>query len=97
MGMNEVFRLRSDVRFRTVLDEGVVVCQDAAEVLVLNEVGARILELTDGEMEVEEIYCRLKREFSAPEDDIRRDLESFLADLSEAGVIERSMQKAEES
>ena len=96
-GSNEVYRRRDDVRFRTVLEEGVVVRQDAAEVLVLNEVGARILELIDGNLEVEGIYHRLLQEFAVPEDDLRRDLDAFLADLREARVIERTPRGTEES
>jgi hypothetical protein len=41
------YRLAPDVRFRVVGDEGVVVRQDAGEVLVVNGVAARVLELLD--------------------------------------------------
>lgn len=41
------YRLASDVRFRVVGGEGVVVLQEAAEVLVVNGVAARVLELLD--------------------------------------------------
>lgn len=41
------YRLAPDVRFRVVSGEGVVVRQDAGEVLVVNGVAARVLELLD--------------------------------------------------
>ena len=85
-----VFRRCRDVRFRTVLDEGVVVKQATAEVMVLNEVGARVLELVDGERSTAQIGAALAEEFDAPAAELRRDLERYLDELVAAGVIEPS-------
>ena len=41
------FRICADVRYQQIADEGVVVRQTAGEVLVLNEVGTRVLALLD--------------------------------------------------
>ena len=43
-----VLRRGADVRYRVIEDEGVVVRQGAGEVLVLNDLGTRILVLADG-------------------------------------------------
>ena len=47
-----VLQRRSDVRYRRIEGEAVVLRQAAAEVLVLNEVGAAVLDLADGERSV---------------------------------------------
>jgi hypothetical protein len=83
-----VFRRRPDVRFRTVLDEGVVIKQDTAEVLVLNEVGARVLDLLDGERTLADVATTLAGEFEASAGDLGRDLASYLEELLGAGIIE---------
>ncbi len=56
-----VLRRADDVRFRAVDDETVVIRQEAAEALVLNEVAGRILELVDATNSVEAIIDRLLR------------------------------------
>jgi len=90
MRPDTVLRRCADVRFRTVLDEGVVIKQDTAEVLVLSEVGARILELLDGSRTMAEVETALAEEFDAPGDEIRADLGRYVAELLAAGVIEEA-------
>lgn len=88
-GEAERYRPLSDVRFRVIGGEAVVLKQEAAEVLVLNEVGARILELLDGEHTTTEVLETLGREFDAEAAVLAGDLESFLRDLTDSGVVER--------
>lgn len=83
-----VFRRCAAVRFRTVLDEGVVIQQDSAEVLVLSEVGARVLELLDGKRTVAAVEAALAAEFDAPAKEVGRDLARYLEELLGARVIE---------
>jgi hypothetical protein len=85
---DRIFRRSSDVRFRTVLDEGVVIKQDTAEVLVLNEVGARILELLDGARTVGEVEATLASEFAAAPEELGRDVAAYLDELAAIGVVE---------
>lgn len=82
------YRLRPDVRYQPVGDEGVVVRQEAAEVLILNEVGTRILALLDQGLAPTEMIDRLAEEFDADQERLAADLDAFLADLSAAGLIE---------
>jgi len=91
------YRLASDVRFRVVGGEGVVVLQDAGEVLVVNGVAARVLELLDLRREplpgregrsAEELIARLVEEFDASNEDIERDVRDFLEEIREAGVVQ---------
>ena len=81
-------RPKSDVRFRRVAGEGVVLRQDAGEVLALNEVGSRILEHVDGRLTVPEIVERLLEEFDADRIEIEADTAEFVRELLESGVIE---------
>lgn len=93
------YRLASDVRFRVVGGEGVVVLQDAGEVLVVNGVAARVLELLDprrgrgsgpqpGEgRSFSELLERLGQEFEATEEEIARDLREFLDEVLAGGVV----------
>lgn len=81
-------RLRTDVRYRVVADEAIVIRQRAAEVLVLNEVGARILELLESAPSLDELVRALAAEFEAEPEVLRADAEAFLSELTEAGVLE---------
>jgi len=82
------FALRRDVRYRLVLDEAVVIRQDAAEVLGLNFVGARVLELIAGGSAKSEILERLVEEFDVAPGELQTDVEAFIAELIELGVVE---------
>jgi len=88
MNPETVFRRCADVRFRTVLDEGVVIKQATPEVLVLSEVGARVLELVDGERTVAAIEALLVAEFDAPAATIAEDLATYLGELASIGLVE---------
>ncbi|MEM9407989.1 MAG: PqqD family protein [Acidobacteriota bacterium] len=81
-------RLRRDVRFRVVGDEAIVIRQRAAEVLVLNEVGARILQLLEVEPNLDELVDSLAQEFEAERSQLQADAVAFVAELVEAGVLE---------
>lgn len=87
----------SDVRFRAVFDEGVVIRQRAAEVLVLNEVGVRILDLISERRTSGEIVEVLGAEFEASAEQLEIDLHDFTDRLIEAGVIERVVVSGPES
>ena len=90
---DEVLRRRSDVRFRIVLDEGVIVRQESAEVLVVNEVGARALALIDGRRTAGEIADTLEREFAVEPARLRDDLASYLDEIAAAGIVEPVVQR----
>ncbi len=83
-----VYRRRSDVRFRVMDGEAVVFRQEAAEVVVLNALGTRILELADQGGSVDQIVAILFEEFEGEEDELRADTLEFLADMVECGILE---------
>ena len=83
-----VLRRRSDVRYRRIEGEAVVLRQSTAEVLVLNEVGASVLDLADGERSVGDWIDTLAGEYAADRETLARDVLAFAAELAEAGVLE---------
>ena len=74
------FRLLDDVRYRIIAPEAVVVRQGEGEVLVLNEVAARVLELVDQGSPVGRMVEVLLEEYEV-------ERESLAADVAE--ILER--------
>lgn len=83
-----VLKRRSDVRYRLIEGEAVVLRQSAAEVLVLNEAGASVLELADGERSVGDWVDALAAEYEGEPAALARDVLAFAAELAEAGLLE---------
>lgn len=85
--------LSGDVRFRRFDDRGIVVRQRAAEVLVVNEVAVRILELVDGRRTANDLVEALMVEFDADRTTLEADVPRFLEELLAAGLIERAQER----
>ena len=83
-----VLRRRSDVRYRRIEGEAVVVRQSSAEVMVLNEVAASVLDLADGERSVHAWIDALAEVYDTDPEDLARDILAFAAELAEAGLLE---------
>lgn len=83
-----VLRRRSDIRYRLIEGEAVVVRQSAAEVLVLNEVGASVLDLADGERSVHAWIVALREVYDTDPEALARDVLAFAAEMTEAGLLE---------
>jgi hypothetical protein len=88
-----LLRPRRDVRFRIIDREAVVLRQEAAETLVLNEVGARILSLLDGTTSAKALIDQLEREFEVERAVLEADCHEFLAELNERGVLEAAAEE----
>lgn len=86
--LSTVLRRRSDVRYRHIEGEAVVVRQSSAEVLVLNEVGASVLDLADGERDVRAWIEALSEVYDTDPAVLARDVLAFAAELEEAGLLE---------
>jgi hypothetical protein len=85
---DSVLRRRSDVRFRVIDDEGVVVRQEAAEVLVLNELATRVLALADGAAPLARWIDVLLGEYDVERTALERDVYAFAAELIAEGLLE---------
>lgn len=88
MTASERYRRSSDVRYRILDGEAVVVRQRAAEVLGLDAAGSRILDLLDGERPLDKVAATLAEEYEGDREAIAREVEAFVAELVAAGVVE---------
>lgn len=84
----QVLRRRSDIRYRTLDGEAVVVRQQAGEVLVLNEVASRLLDLADGTTPLHGWVEALLREYEVTREVLERDVAESARELLEAGLLE---------
>lgn len=78
----------ADTRYRNIGGEGVVVRQAAGEVLVLNEIGVRVLELLETAAPVSGLLNALDAEYQIDRPTLERDVLAYLQELVDAGVIE---------
>ena len=83
-----VLKRREDVRYRIVGDEAVVIRQNAAEVLALNDVGARVLELIDAGTTMGGLVDTMFEEYDVAREDLARDVVGFVESIREAGIVE---------
>jgi len=84
------YRIEPHARFRLMDDEGVFVLQEAGEVLVVNEVGAFIVEQLKAEHSFDELVTAITLRYAVDTERARADATSLLDALLEAGAIARS-------
>lgn len=84
-----VFRKCSDARYRNIGGEGIVVRQTAGEVLVLNDVGVRVLDLLATGGPVHSVVDALAADYEVDTATAEHDVLAYAQELLEAGVIER--------
>ncbi len=86
--LRTTYRRAPDVRYRILDGEAVVLRQRASEVLGLDPVGSRVLDLCDGTRGIDALVDALAAEFDAPRETLARDIEEFLDELARIGVVE---------
>ena len=84
------YHVEPHARFRVMGDEGVFVLQEAGEVLVVNAVGAFIVEQLQAERSVEEIVIAITDRYAVDQDRARADAKSLLDALLGAGAIRQA-------
>jgi hypothetical protein len=62
---------------------------DVDSICTLNEVGARIWELLDGTRTLEEISSVVTNEYDVASGEAKRDVEEFVSQLEELGMLTR--------
>lgn len=83
------FELSPDVRFRLLDGEGIMVRQDTGEVIVVNEVGAQIVNyIREGRL-CSSIPDDIAGEFEVTRDAAETDLDVYLDELESKGVLRR--------
>ncbi|HKS39178.1 MAG TPA: PqqD family protein [Blastocatellia bacterium] len=79
--------LHPQVAMQSVDGLAVIVLADSGEVIVVNEIGSRIVELIDGKRSAEEVAVTIESEFTVTAEEARSDLEAFMQMLAEAGAL----------
>lgn len=96
--MQKALRRHPDTAFRSVSDEGgLVVLPSRSEVKVLNPVGSKVYSMLDGTHTLDEIVAAVLAEFTVEEAEARRDVQAFLDELAQEGMLageERSTESA---
>ena len=82
-----VLRIHPHARFRLFGEEAVIVVQGSAEVLGVNEVGARLLALLDGRRTLAAVLGALRAEFDVEPGRLQGDVLAFARELVAAGVL----------
>ncbi len=88
--MSTIYKLSSQARARTIGEEGVVVLQEDAEVLITNRSGAHLLELCRSGATLEELSAALCDTFGASAEQAERDARIFVDTLQAAGAVSES-------
>ena len=94
---SSILKHSADIRFRRVGEEAIVIHQKNTEVLALNEVGCRVLELLDGEISLTRVADRRTAEYDVAAAKLQEDVLAFAEELLEAGLIEVTPQSVERS
>ncbi len=82
-----VLQLESDVRQTRVAGEGVILRQDDGEILVINEVAIRFVELIDGNRSLGELTELLLQEYDVEKDRLAADLAEYASELMDQNVL----------
>jgi PqqD family protein of HPr-rel-A system len=82
------FRREDALPFQRLDEETIVVDPRSREVHLLNETAARIWELLETASSVDELVEALRDEYEGAEpEELRREVEAFLSDLSARGLL----------
>jgi hypothetical protein len=84
----QVWKVVSSVRFRRLFDEAVLIHQEKAEALVLNDTAISFIEACDGERSVDEIIGGMVGDFEVSAEVLTADLGEFIVQLAVQGIIE---------
>ena len=84
------YQVDPHARFRVMDDEGIFVLQDAGEVLVVNEVGAFIVEQLKAQHSLDEVITSVTERYAVDAERARSDTTSLVDELLQAGAITRS-------
>ena len=87
----ESFNLNPRVRYRAVGEEGVIVHLDSARVIVVSEVGLRVLKALTVPSTRETLAAMIADEFVVTEHQAREDVDVFLAQLGKEQIVNSSL------
>ncbi|MDX1687616.1 MAG: PqqD family protein [Candidatus Promineifilaceae bacterium] len=77
----------SDVLFRELEGEAVMLDLGSERYFGLDEVGARVWQLLDEHHDVDAVVAQMLAEYEVEEEQLRSDLAELIANLAEAGLV----------
>ena len=86
-GTGPTYLRSANVVARAVRDEMVLLDLDSEQYLALDQVGARVWSLLDGEHSRDRITDVLAAEYEAPAEQIAADVDAFLEQLTSLGLV----------
>ncbi|MDH3622976.1 MAG: PqqD family protein [Myxococcales bacterium] len=84
------YRVDPHARFRVLDGEGIFVLQKAGEVLVINQVGAFIVEQLQAERTLDDVVTAVTERYSVDRAQAQTDAGSLIEALLEAGALAAS-------
>jgi hypothetical protein len=85
--LNAILRLNSDIRFRVMDDEAVIVCQNAGEIIAVNGIGRQIIEAAERQKSIDTVLQEMQSEYDVPVENLQQDLLAFIEEMTAAGVL----------
>ncbi|OOZ38884.1 PqqD family protein [Solemya elarraichensis gill symbiont] len=86
---HETLNISSRARFRTVGSEGVVVQVERGEVMVVNGVGLRVLELVKESGSRNAIIQQLSSEYETGSANVTQQVDDYIEELYAWGILEQ--------
>ena len=83
----KIWKVDSSVRFRRLLDEAVLIHQEKAAALVLNDTAISFIEACNGKRTVAEIIAGMVDDFEVSAEQLAADLSPFIEQLADEGII----------
>lgn len=83
-----VYGIKSDVRYRAVGSEGIILRQKIGDVLVINEIASRILEGIDLDLDVSSIIDDIYQEYEIDKEQVASDVDVLLGEFERLGIVE---------
>ena len=88
---DQIWQIDQHVRFRRLFNEGVLIHQEQAEAIVLNDAAVTFLELCDGRRHAGEIIDGMATQFGVAHETLAKDLEPFINEMAKSGILRDSM------
>jgi coenzyme PQQ biosynthesis protein PqqD len=85
--LSDILLKNPHITGRMVDHELVLVLPEQGKVKVLNEVGARIWDLLDGNRSLQEISQTIQQEYDAPAAEVQADVLDFVSALHQKGML----------
>jgi len=83
------YKIPENVLFQEVDGEAVLLSLDEGLYYGLDDLGTRIWKFINEELELEQMVDRIAEEYEVEPERARADLENFLAELEESGLIQQ--------